>query len=103
MNRKEIFEEWNVNENAIVLDPPSYFDKGLVGVTEDKQHLIYSYQKLTTGNATEKFMNKESGDERNFEDFLSEACEWVDYNTIRSLPYMDSEYRPIIMIEFEGE
>ena len=103
MDRKDLCEVWGVDENAIVLDPASYFDKGIVGVTEDKQHLIYSYQKLTSGNASEQFMNKESGDERTFEDFLSEACEWVDYNTIRGLPYMDSEYRPIIMIEFDGE
>lgn len=45
-------------------------------------------------------MKKEADDERTFEDFLSEACEWLDYNTLRSLPYMDSEHRPIIMIEF---
>ena len=85
MDRKDLCEVWGVDENAIVLDPASYFDRGIVGVTEDKQHLIYSYQKIT------------------FEDFLSEACDFVDFNTIRSLPYMDSEYRPIIMIEFNGD
>lgn len=100
MDRKDLFEVWGVDEKVIFLNPPSYFDKGIIGVTEDKQHLIYSYQKLTNGNACEKFMEKESDDERTFEDFLSEACEMVDYNTIRSLPYMNSEYRPIIMIEF---
>lgn len=34
------------------------------------------------------------------EDCLSEACEWVDYNTIRSVPYMDSSHAPIIVYEF---
>lgn len=101
MDRKDLCEVWGVDENAIVLEPASFFDKGIVGVTEDKQHLIYSYQKLTDGNASEEFMKKEADEERTFEDFLSEACEWLDYNTIRSLPYMDSEFRPIIMIEFQ--
>lgn len=104
MDRKDLYEVWGVDENAIVLDPASYFDRGIVGVTEDKQHLIYSYQKITFGNALEEY-EKSFGkdDERTFEDFLSEACDFVDFNTIRSLPYMDSEYRPIIMIEFNGE
>ena len=65
--------------------------------------LIYSYQKLTAGNASEEFEKKEKDDEITYEDFLAEACEWVDYNTIRALPYMNSEYRPIIIIEFDGE
>ena len=103
MDRKDLCEVWGVDENAIALDPASYFDKGIIGVTEDKQHLIYSYQKLTHGNACEKFMKKESDDERTFDDFLTEACEMVDYNTIQSLPYMNSEYRPIIIIEFIEE
>ena len=32
---------------------------------------------------------------------LQEACEWVDYNTLRSLPYMDEDHRPIVMFEFD--
>lgn len=103
MDRKDLCEVWGADENAILLDPASYFDKGIIGVSEDKQHIIYSYQKLTEKNASEEFAKKEKDDERIFEDFLSEACEMVDYNTIRSLPYMNSEYRPIIIIEFVGE
>ena len=97
----ELMERWGIDKNTIVLEPRDYFNKGLIGVTEDKQHLIYSYQKLTHWNAVEEFKNKKSDDERTFDDFLSEACENVDYNTIRSLPYMDADYRPIIIYEFE--
>lgn len=97
----ELIDIWGIDENAIVLEPRDYFDKGLIGVTEDKQHLIYSYQKLTAGNAAEEFTNKEKDDERTYDDFLSEACENVDYNTVRSLPYMDADYRPILIYEFD--
>ena len=38
MNRENLCEEWGVDENAIILDPGSYYDKGIIGVTEDKQH-----------------------------------------------------------------
>jgi len=103
MTRDELNEkiiDWNIESETIILEPQEYFNKGLIGVTEDKCHLIYSYQKITHGNACDEFMKKESDDERSFEDFLQEASEWVDYNTIRSLPYMNEKYRPIIIYEF---
>lgn len=98
LNEKII--DWNIESETIILEPQEYFNKGLIGVTEDKCHLIYSYQKITHGNACDEFMKKESDDERSFEDFLQEASEWVDYNTIRSLQYMNEKYRPIIIYEF---
>lgn len=101
MELEELICLWGVDEDAIVLEPRDYFNKGIIGVSEDKQHLIYSYQKLTAGNAVEEFLYKEKDDERTYDDFLSEACENVEYNTIRSLPYMDVEYRPIIIYEFK--
>lgn len=91
---------WQVEDEVIILEPKEYFNKGIIGVTEDKCHLVYSYQKITNENASEEFMKKGSDDERTFDDFLNEACEWVDYNTIRGLPYMNEKYRPIIIYEF---
>lgn len=101
MELEKLIDLWGVDDNVIVLEPRDYFNKGIIGVSEDKQHLIYSYQKLTAGNAAEEFSQKEKDDERTYDDFLSEACENVEYNTIRSLPYMDADYRPIIIYEFE--
>lgn len=98
LNEKII--DWNIESETIILEPQEYFNKGLIGVTEDKCHLIYSYQKIIHGNACDEFMKKESDDERSFEDFLQETSEWVDYNTIRSLQYMNEKYRPIIIYEF---
>ena len=97
---KEKLREWNVEDEIIILEPQKDFNKGIIGVTEDKCHLVYDFQKLVAGMAGESFMNKSNDDERTFEDFLQEASEWVDYNTIRSLPYMNEKYRPIIIYEF---
>lgn len=97
---KEKLREWNVEDETIILEPQKDFNKGIIGVTEDKCHLVYDFQKLVAGMAGENFMNKSNDDERTFEDFLQEASEWVDYNTIRSLPYMNEKYRPIIIYEF---
>lgn len=100
MNKiSKLVEEWGINENTIVLEPQEDFNEGLIGVSEDKQHLIYSYQKLTESLA--KSYQKDNKDsEETYEDFLNQACEWVDYNTIRSLPYMDADFVPIIIYEF---
>lgn len=34
-------------------------------------------------------------------DYATEAMEWIDYNTIRSIPYLPENYRPIIIYNVE--
>ena len=103
MNEDELKEKligWNVEGGTIILEPQKNFNKRIIGVTEDECYLVYDFQKLVVGMAGENFMNKSNDDERTFEDFLQEASEWVDYNTIRSLPYMNEKCRPVIIYEF---
>ena len=52
-------------------------------------------------NYWEHFLIKlyKSTSEMTFDDCLRDACEFVDYNTIRSLPYQDKNYVPIIIYE----
>lgn len=106
MRLSEFINEWTIDENVIILEPQEGFNGGIIGISEDKCHLIYSYQKLTEALATsyEREYNKNNPkEELSHEDFLNDACEWVDYNTIRQLPYMDEKYRPIIIYEFEDK
>lgn len=69
-------------EDAIVFDNMSY-DGSIVGVTTDGR-VVYSYDKMV-----EELMQDE---EWSYED----AVEWIDYNTIRALPYAGPN-GPIIM------
>ena len=69
-------------EDAIVFDNMSY-DSSIIGVTIDGK-VVYDYNKMI-----EELMNDE---EWCYED----AAEWIDYNTIRSLPYAGKN-APIIM------
>lgn len=78
-----------------ILDNHAY-DNSVVGITEDGR-LIYSYEKMVI-----EFMEDEDCTE-------DEAVEWVDYNTLRAIPYF-GENAPIIMhdsvktiIELYGE
>ena len=69
-------------EDAIVFDNMSY-DGSIVGVTTYGR-VVYDYDKMI-----EELMEDE---EWSYE----EAAEWIDYNTIRALPYA-GENAPIIM------
>lgn len=69
-------------EDAIVFDNMSY-DGSIVGVTTDGR-VVYDYDKMV-----EELMHDE---EWNYE----ESVDWIDYNTIRALPYA-GESGPIIM------
>lgn len=63
------------------------YDDALIGVSEDGR-AIYDYEKMI-----EWLM-----DEEGFTD--DEAVEWVEYNTLRTLPYMGDK-APIVMYPLE--
>ena len=69
-------------EDAIVFDNMSY-DGSIVGVTTGGR-VVYDYDKMI-----EELMEDEGW---SYED----AAEWIDYNTIRSIPYAGPG-APIIM------
>ena len=59
------------------------YDDALIGVTEDNR-AVYDYEKMVQWLVdTEGWI-------------YEEAAEWIDYNTIRALPYM-GEGAPIVM------
>jgi hypothetical protein len=69
-------------EDALVFDNASY-DNSIVGVTTDNR-VVYDYDKMI-----EELMEDEGWS-------YDDAVDWIDYNTIRSLPYA-GEKAPIIM------
>ena len=75
-------------EDAIVFENPDFLD-AVVGVDNDGR-VIYDYDTML-----ESLMLKE---DMSYED----SIEFVDYNTIRSLPYM-GEKAPIIMYRFHED
>ena len=74
------------SEQPILLDNMSY-DNSIVGVTEDNR-IVYDYNKMV-----EELMEDEGWSE-------TDAIEWLDYNTIRAIPYMESRGRaPVILYD----
>ena len=73
-------------EDVIYLTNYSY-DDALIGVSDDNR-AVYDYDKMVKWLMEEEEFTEE------------EAREWIDYNTIRALPYM-GEKAPIIMYPIE--
>ena len=71
-------------EDAIVFDSPSYVD-AYIGMSHDGR-VIYSYDKMIECLITEDGMTYE------------DAIEFIDYNTIRAIPYM-GERGPIVLYD----
>ena len=63
----------NLPEECIVFDNHAY-DNSIIGVSTDGR-VVYSYEKMI-----EELVKDEGLSE-------IEAMEWIDYNTVRALPY----------------
>ena len=102
---KLLCDEYNIDGPILFFSPGEVYDKGILGVSEDHRHIVYGYWKLVDSLA-EDFENEwkkdkhEEGEE--VPDFAVEAIEWLDTNTICSLPYQDQEVCPIIIYEINN-
>ena len=84
-NYLEEIKQWlcdQGNEESIVFENPDYVT-AIIGVSEDGR-VIYDYNLMI-----ESLMHSDNMT-------YDEACEFIDYNTIRALPYM-GEKAPIVM------
>lgn len=75
-----------LDDNTIVFDNPA-FDNSIIGITTDGQ-AVYSYYKMI-----EELMNDDGISEE-------EAIEWIEYNSLRSLPYAGA-MAPIVIYTLE--
>lgn len=75
------------SEQPIILDAASY-DGSIVGVTENNR-IVYSLNSMVSELAADEGWT------------LEEAIEWIEYNTMRAIPYM-GDHAPIILTENKG-
>lgn len=75
-------------EDAIVFNNPS-FDNSIIGFTTDGR-VVYDYDKMV-----QELMNDECISDQ-------DAIDWIEYNTIRAIPYA-GEMAPIIMFTFKED
>lgn len=75
-------------DDTVLLDGPE-FDGGLVGVTTDGR-LVYSYDKLAEALCEANRWSRE------------DAIDWIEFNTIRSLPYIGAR-APVVMNDLDPD
>lgn len=80
---KELMECSEIHEETLRFDSPS-FDTAIVGI-DYFDRLIYDYDRMIA-----ELMEADNITEE-------EAIDFIDYNTIRSIPYY-GEYAPIVLI-----
>ena len=82
----EMLEELEIAEEdqPLLLINHSY-DKSIIGFTSEDGRAVYSYESMI-----QEFMEDEDCSEE-------EAQEWVDFNTMRALPYGDKGHNPIVI------
>ena len=71
------------HEEAVVFNIPSY-DNAIVGLSEDGR-VIYDYDLMVKELTNNTALTED------------EAIQYIDYNTIRTLPYIEEKVRPIIL------
>ena len=71
------------HEEAVVFNVPSY-DNAIVGLSDDGR-LIYDYDLMIKELTNDTALTED------------EAIQYIDYNTIRTLPYIEEQVRPIIL------
>ena len=84
---RESISEIESLQDAIILDNP-YFDNSIVGYTEDGK-LVYDFDKMV-----DEFFQDNKDDNIEYVN----AIEFIEYNTLRAIPYA-GERAPIIIFK----
>ena len=77
-----------LDEDAIVFDRPA-FDNSIIAVTTDGR-AVYDYQRMVA-----ELMEDDEISEQ-------EAIDWIEYNTLRAIPYA-GDMAPIVVFMLGGE
>ena len=82
-------------DNILLLEGDEFAD-GAIGITEDNR-VVYSYSRLVE-SLSEAYNLEGSKEERELQ-----ASEWLNYNTLRAIPYMNKggQLAPLVIFEFE--
>lgn len=86
--RKAIANYYNgyeEDEQPLLFGPSMAYDNSIIGFTEDGR-AVYDYQKMVEELMQEDNCTRE------------DAIDWIDYNTIRALPYANGKgHAPIVI------
>ena len=71
LNREEFIKEYDVEDGTVILEPFDEFKEAIVGVSLDREHIIYDFNRLVG-----VIMSNDKTAS------LEEATEYVEYNIV---------------------
>ena len=95
LSKEEFISQYKLANDCIILEPWEDFSPAIETVL-GKKRIVYDFNKLVQSLAESYRRNAKTPENPNY-DYETQAIEWIDYNTMRSLPYWQEEFRPIIV------
>jgi len=99
----KFFKEKNI---AVAVLEPGYFDKGVkrFGKKKDGYAVVYDIDKTAEAIAEDYMKSNKDDKDYTFDRAMEDAYDWLDYNTIRGIPYMktDGLIAPIVVYTDEN-
>lgn len=97
----QLFHDKNLR--LIVLEP-GVFDHGVkrFGKRKDGYVVVYDYDKTAEALAKDYMKSNKDKDGYSIEDAYTDAYEWLDFNTVRSLPYMGERAPKMVYTDNDG-
>ena len=95
LSKEEFIVQNKLASGCIILEPWEDFSPAIETVLEGKR-IVYDYDKLVESLAESYRRSAKIPEDPDY-DYETQAIEWIDYNTVRSLPYWQEEFRPIIV------
>ena len=95
LSKEEFIVQNKLAEDCIILEPWEDFSPAIETVLSGKR-IVYDFHKLVESLAESYRKNAKTPENPDY-DYETQAIEWIDYNTMRSLPYWQEEFRPIIV------
>lgn len=105
--RRKLVNLYKEKGLSIIVLEPGCFDGGVKRYAKKKDGyaVVYDYDKLAVALAKDYLKTaKKEGRHYTEEDAYTDAVEWIDFNTIRSIPYMSNGngIPPIVVVTDEN-
>jgi hypothetical protein len=88
--RSKVLNLYDEKGISLIVLEPGVFDHGIkrFGRKKDGYAVVYDYNKTAYALAKDYLKTNGNKDGYTAEDALTDAFEWLDFNTLRSIPYM---------------
>jgi hypothetical protein len=103
--RRKLIQLFHDKGLQLVVLEPGVFDHGVkrFGKKKDGYVVVYDYDKTAEALAKDYMKSNKDKDGYSIEDAYTDAYEWLDFNTVRSLCYMGENAPKMVYTDEDGK